>query len=101
MSGNVTTTPILRQDPYIAPSVSSTLTFTGTGPNKERQEQSHPHQIAAHPDREELLVPDLGADKVRRLLKGKNDAWEPVGEISFTPGGGPRHVAFYSTSIVR
>lgn len=40
------------------------------------------------------MIPDLGADKVWRLSKS-NGKWEIRGHVSFTRGGGPRHVAFH------
>jgi len=93
-SGTVSTTSVLHDAPYIASSNGDVLTYTGSGPNKERQEASHPHQVIIHPDRGELLVPDLGSDKLRRLAKVDN-TWVPKGELSYPSGGGPRHVAFY------
>src|SRR6478609_6449237 len=36
------------------------ITYSGSGPNKERQEGSHPHQAAATPDGSKVLVCDLG-----------------------------------------
>lgn len=92
--GTVSTASVLPEAPYIASSTSDVQKYTGSGPNKERQEASHPHQVIIHPDREELLVPDLGSDKLRRLKK-VDGTWVPSGELSYPGGGGPRHVAFY------
>src|SRR6478609_8329862 len=36
------------------------ITYSGSGPNKDRQEGSHPHQAAATPDGSKVLVCDLG-----------------------------------------
>ena len=52
-----------------------------------------------HPEREELLIPDLGADKVWRMSKSGGEKWEIVGYVSYSPGVGPRHVAFYGTFL--
>ncbi len=60
-----------------------------------RQEAPHAHQAVAYDD--EVLVPDLGSNKIQKLKwvtesegKGK---WEDVGSIEgFEEGDGPRHV---------
>ncbi|KDQ56245.1 hypothetical protein JAAARDRAFT_59153 [Jaapia argillacea MUCL 33604] len=75
--------------------VLSSSHLTGSGPNPERQKVPHPHQIIIHPEREELLVPDLGSDKVLRYFKTDSGIWETKGFVEYQPGGGPRHVAFY------
>ena len=76
------------------------LKFSGTGPCSERQETSHPHQVYHFNDKDlqdEILVPDLGADKIWRLAKSSNGEYENAGVISFDGnlGGGPRHVVVY------
>lgn len=63
--------------------------FSGTGPDEQRQESSHPHEVYLHGD--ELLIPDLGADKVWRLTKGAS-GWEVKGAIVYPAGSGPRHI---------
>ena len=70
-----------------------TCKFPGTGPHAERQEGSHPHQVYAHPNGQELLVPDLGSDKVWRLGRdAEGVAWEIKDVINVEAGHGPRHV---------
>ncbi|KAK7049920.1 hypothetical protein VNI00_005350 [Paramarasmius palmivorus] len=54
----------------------------------ERQDGSHPHQVAEHGD--EILVPDLGDDVVWRL-KQKGGEWSIAGSIPQPSGSGPRH----------
>ncbi|KAH9935149.1 putative isomerase YbhE [Epithele typhae] len=94
-SGAFTAVPITSSPSYISTtSPAPTITFSGTGPNTDRQEASHLHQVAPHPSYPELLVPDLGADKVRRLVR-KDGQWEEKGTVDFKPGSGPRHVAFH------
>ena len=61
--------------------------FSGSGPNKERQEGPHAHFVWFAGD--ELYVVDLGSDTVHRLDLAGN----LLGAITFTPGSGPRHVA--------
>jgi len=73
------------------------------GHNPARQESSHAHQAILHPTSGELLVPDLGADKVCRFKKTDTGKWQSKSEsgsgigmdIQYEAGGGPRHVAFY------
>ena len=76
----------------------SSIQLNGTGPNKERQESAHPHQVIIHEEYQELLIPDLGSDIVRRFKKIKG-SWKFVGHVGIELGGGPRHVAFYSMCI--
>ncbi|KAG8813971.1 hypothetical protein FRC17_001352 [Serendipita sp. 399] len=66
--------------------------FSGTGPNADRQESSHPHEVYRYG--EELLIPDLGADKTWRLTKGES-GWEIKGAIEYPAGAGPRHVLIH------
>lgn len=90
------TIPVSAEAPVLTPNAATIAKFSGTGPSKERQEASHPHQIALHPDREEVLIPDLGVDKTYRLTKDEAGTWVVKGAITYAPGSGPRHVAFHS-----
>ncbi|KAF9819528.1 hypothetical protein IEO21_01992 [Rhodonia placenta] len=83
-SGTFTTIPLTPEPPHLQVSQSSTLKFTGTGPNKERQEASHLHQVFLHPTRAELLIPDLGADVTRRFVKDASGVWIPNDDILYT-----------------
>jgi len=66
-----------------------------------RQECAHPHEVVLHPAREELLVPDLGCDKLFRLLRsGENGGWKLEGELVYPRGSGPRHVVIYENRIL-
>lgn len=64
--------------------------FTGSGPDAERQESAHAHQVV--PDGDEVLVPDLGSDRVHRLLIRPDGVLELLGGIVLPPGFGPRHL---------
>ena len=86
---------LATEPPYIVASQTSVTQFTGTGPNKERQECSHPHQVVEHPTYKEVLVPDLGADKTRRLVRDANGKWSEKAAIEYKAGSGPRHIAFH------
>jgi 6-phosphogluconolactonase len=65
------------------------VTFSGSGPNAERQGGPHAHQAVW--DGEVLLVCDLGTDLVHRLTvdeQGRFTAQEP---LRLPSGSGPRH----------
>lgn len=69
--------------------------FSGSGPNAERQTGSHPHQAVLDHDRDRLLVPDLGADRVRVVGLGRLPAaleTDEAADIVIHPGAGPRHL---------
>jgi 6-phosphogluconolactonase (cycloisomerase 2 family) len=97
-SGSVLVVPFSPTPPHLLPPKQSLITFDGSGPNPDRQESSHPHQIIFHPTREELLIPDLGADKIWRCLKNNSGAWEVKGSVSMEAGSGPRHAVIHSKS---
>ncbi|KIY46087.1 putative isomerase YbhE [Fistulina hepatica ATCC 64428] len=81
--------PYLLKEPYL-------VHFTGTGPNKERQEGSHAHQPLYISERDELLVADLGVDRVWRLKRtAENGRWAIHGSFVYPSGSGPRHMALY------
>ncbi|KAI0827778.1 putative isomerase YbhE [Trametes gibbosa] len=94
-SGRFVAVSITTETSGIFGSPSSTIQFDGMGPNKERQEASHPHQVIQHPTRDEVLVPDLGTDQTRRLVRDASGKWVERGAVSYKAGSGPRHVAFY------
>lgn len=69
--------------------------FTGSGPNGERQEASHPHQAVIDAARDRLLVPDLGVDRIRVLGLSELPAslhHDDVDDIAIHAGAGPRHL---------
>lgn len=75
--------------------MSCSLRFQGSGPDPDRQEGSHPHQILLHPDGEQVYVCDLGSDRIRRFRADWRRGWlTPDGELRARPGQGPRHGAF-------
>ncbi|KDR69871.1 hypothetical protein GALMADRAFT_255713 [Galerina marginata CBS 339.88] len=97
-SGTVGVLPIFK-DSTQNTTAPTTIQLSGTGPNKSRQESSHPHQVIVHEEYQELFVPDLGSDSVRRLKKSEGGTWKLIGHIGFEGGGGPRHVAFYNGDL--
>ncbi|KAI0365081.1 putative isomerase YbhE [Pilatotrama ljubarskyi] len=94
-SGMFVAVPLSAEPPHLLADKASAVQFSGTGPNKERQEGSHPHQVTRHPARDEVLVPDLGSDKTRRLVREADGKWVEKGAVAYKAGSGPRHVAFY------
>lgn len=69
----------------------------GRGPNPQRQEKSHIHQVQFTPDHKYVVVNDLGTDQIYLYR------YYPVAEkgilmlqeaIPVKPGSGPRHLAF-------
>ncbi|KAG6899122.1 hypothetical protein C0993_000542, partial [Termitomyces sp. T159_Od127] len=88
-------------DPCTLFATNDTL-YIGSGPDTSRQESSHPHQVIIIKEYGELLVPDLGVDVVRRFkTDGGTGLLAHLGDIAYAPGGGPRHVAFHGTVIVK
>lgn len=68
------------------------LEFSGSGPNTERQESSHAHQVVV--DGETLLVCDLGSDRIHRVSFDPADGTlsEQADPIALPAGSGPRHL---------
>ncbi|KAG9035934.1 hypothetical protein FRB95_010142 [Tulasnella sp. JGI-2019a] len=94
-SGSIQTFPLSLSPPILlAPTTAPVkFEFPGEGPNKDRQESSHPHQIYPHPSGKTLLVPDLGSDKIWRLKRDEESkAWKLDDAIPTIRGGGPRHI---------
>ncbi|KAJ3486821.1 hypothetical protein NLG97_g6537 [Lecanicillium saksenae] len=74
-----------------------TQTFTGKGPDHDRQEGPHPHQAVLDPSGKYLLVPDLGTDQVHVFSFNANTLKFTAQTNLKVPGGyGPRHLAFAS-----
>ncbi|KAJ7876823.1 Lactonase, 7-bladed beta-propeller-domain-containing protein [Mycena leptocephala] len=97
-SGSLCILPITSgTPPYFLPGSAVTQLY-GSGPNPERQKSSHAHQVALHGERGELLVADLGADRVFRFTE-QDDAWIMQAQIRFDPGSGPRHTAVYDGAL--
>jgi 6-phosphogluconolactonase len=76
------------------------LQFSGSGPDAERQESAHAHQVVV--DGEELLVCDLGSDVVHRvrLDPASGTLGEEADPISLPGGSGPRHLVLVDDYVV-
>lgn len=77
---------------------SQVIDHHGSGPETARQEGPHPHMVlcdpGADPERGDVLVCDLGTDRVYRyrldVTAGRLTEME---QITMPPGTGPRHLA--------
>lgn len=73
--------------------------FAGTGPDADRQEGPHAHQVIF--DGSELLVADLGCDRVHRLRLDAGGRFEAVSDPVVLPAGfGPRHLVVAGDHLV-
>lgn len=65
----------------------------GNGPH-ERQEKPHVHFTGLTPDRNYVVVADLGTDEVV-TYKVENNELKKVQTLHVKPGSGPRHLTFH------
>jgi len=70
------------------------LDLQGRGPVADRQEGPHPHMVAPDPNGPDVLIPDLGSDRVWRArldpISGRLVLAGPA--VVAEPGAGPRHL---------
>lgn len=93
-SGSVTALPVLPDGSL--GDVSSVVRHEGGGPDGERQEGPHAHQVLPDPSGRWVVSVDLGTDSVRvGALDPATGALQPHGESTLRPGTGPRHLAFH------
>jgi 6-phosphogluconolactonase len=67
----------------------------GTGPNEERQEGPHAHQVAFDPAGAYAFDIDLGSDSVYVSTLTSEGRLEEVDRLAVHPGAGPRHLVFH------
>jgi len=77
---------------------TSSVRFTGSGPDPERQEASHAHMAVAYED--EVLVPDLGTDQIHRLHVDADGGITEREPITVPAGSGPRHLVITGDHLV-
>jgi 6-phosphogluconolactonase len=74
------------------------IQYKGSGPNRDRQTQPHPHWVGFIPASKLALIADLGIDQVAiynfDAKKGKLTVGNPA-FITIPPGSGPRHAALH------
>ncbi|MER5302499.1 lactonase family protein [Streptomyces lasiicapitis] len=92
-SGSVTTVPV-HADGSLNSAPAGIVEHQGSGPDKERQEGPHAHQVLPDPGGRWILSVDLGTDSVRVCVPG-DGALTPRHEVALRPGTGPRHLAFH------
>ena len=72
--------------------------YTGTGPDKARQEAPHAHRVTVSPDNRFVMVNDLGLDLIHiyrlNASTGVLTANDPAAWKA-TPGSGPRALQFH------
>ena len=74
------------------------VTHKGSGPDRERQEGPHAHQVLPDLAGKHLLAVDLGTDSVYSYkLDTTTGKLALVGTAKVKPGAGPRHLAFHPT----
>ena len=84
--------------------VVSNIQHSGSGPNPSRQKEPHPHGAYVVPGTSQILIPDLGIDKVMMYeidpatsqLKPSKQAF-----LEMPAGSGPRHLDFDPTDAAR
>jgi 6-phosphogluconolactonase len=94
--GNLSVLPI-RADGSLG-AAQQTINHSGTGPNAERQQGPHVHQVVIAPNNRDVLVPDLGTDRVMLYqLNEQTGRLSPAApaSVSGTAGGGPRHLTLH------
>lgn len=74
------------------PRLKDSFTYVGSGPNKDRQEKPHAHQVIYSADEQFLYVCDLGSDRIW-LHDPSSDDLTPREALRIPPGYGPRHLA--------
>lgn len=91
------TTYKLSQDGHFTPFQQFDFTMPKPGPNPERQEAPHPHQVIVDPSAQYFVVPDLGADLLRIFcIDAQTLRIDPRKPFELPPGSGPRHGSFLS-----
>lgn len=72
---------------------SLSIQFKGDGPDKDRQESSHAHQVMVCHRHPFVYICDLGSDRIWRL-GNPNQLSNFSTALRVPPGYGPRHLAF-------
>ncbi len=92
-SGNVAIHPI--GDDGSLGTATQVVQREGTGPDKERQEGSHAHQVVFDPAGAYAFDVDLGSDSVHVSTLTEDGRLEEVDRFRIHPGAGPRHLVFH------
>jgi 6-phosphogluconolactonase len=75
------------------------IRLNGNSVNRSRQEKSHVHATVFSPNYKQLLVPDLGTDKIMLYDVSSSGSLEPAAQpfAEVNAGAGPRHLAVHPT----
>jgi 6-phosphogluconolactonase len=101
LSANYTSGSVVIHPIQADGSLGETVYFLqreGTGPNQERQEGPHAHQIAFDPAGAYVFDIDLGSDTVYTSTLTEDGRLEEVDRLHIHPGAGPRHMVFHPTA---
>ena len=90
---------IVNADGSLNPATQVFRYTEGSKVNQERQAIAHTHSVFFSPKFDRVLVPDLGADKIRSFnfspeAKEPLSPSNPDGQTTL-PGSGPRHLCFH------
>lgn len=77
---------------------SQSLSHEGSGPVTGRQDSSHIHFALKNPYNDDILVCDLGTDRI--WIYSHNGELRRKDSINFPAGSGPRHLVFHSTEKI-
>jgi 6-phosphogluconolactonase len=95
-SGNLSVLPV-QPDGSLG-LATQTIQHEGRGPNPQRQEKPHVHSVNLAANNRDVIVPDLGIDKlVAYTLDARTGTLAPASppHVAVAPGAGPRHFAFH------
>ncbi|MET8293354.1 lactonase family protein [Streptomyces sp. NPDC005180] len=93
-SGSVSSLPLAADGRPAGP--PAVLAHQGGGPDPERQQGPHAHQVRPDPSGRWVLSVDLGTDSVRVCALDPSDGTLRVHtETRLRPGSGPRYLAFH------
>ncbi|MDC0708605.1 lactonase family protein [Stigmatella sp. ncwal1] len=96
VGGNVAVLPI-QEGGGLGPTVE-VKQHEGSGPNTDRQEGPHAHQVRLDATQKYAFVSDLGTDKIMVYQfdagRGKLTPHQPA-SVATQPGAGPRHLTFH------
>ncbi|GAA0260983.1 lactonase family protein [Saccharothrix mutabilis subsp. mutabilis] len=92
-SGSVSVHPVRRDGGLGAR--TDLVRHEGSGPDPDRQEGPHAHQVLPDPTGEFVFAVDLGADAVFGYRLSPEGRLTRVSTARLHPGAGPRHLAFH------
>lgn len=98
-SGSIGSLPLAADGSPAGP--AAVLVHRGSGPDADRQEGPHAHQVLPDPTGRWVLSVDLGTDSVRVCALDPADGEPRVhAETALRAGTGPRHLAFHPDGTV-